>query len=124
MAVVALALVGGTASRASSSISPSDYASQYMSLYNQVVQIVSSDKSDCVKMAKDLSAWQASHKATIAELNSAGPKLSKTALVSVALRIESQLVSDAQKIAQGVVACVTNAKVAAALAAQSKLAKP
>jgi hypothetical protein len=119
-----LALSCATVARASTSASPSSYTSEYVSLYNQITQIFSKDKGNCVKMATDLKAWGVSHKTQLAQLQAEAPKLSKIELAGAALRVVGQITSDAETIAQDVTACATNPQVQAALAAENKLTKP
>jgi hypothetical protein len=122
--VLTAALASTQAASAQQSMSPSAYASAYVSLTNQVAQIVQSDKGNCLKMATDLKAWSAAHQATIKQLDVVGRTISKTSMIAVAFKIEGQIVSDVQKIETGVGTCATNAQVAAALAAENKLQKP
>jgi hypothetical protein len=123
-AVLLLALVCAASAGARPAVSPGSYISQYLGLYDQLAQIVQSDKGNCVKMATDLRGWSVKNKAKIAALQAAAPKVSGTALALAAMHYESKLVADAEKIATNAITCERNAQVAAALAAQGKLKKP
>jgi len=118
---IALACVAGAG--ATGSTSPSAYASEYVSVMDQITSIVVKDRGNCAKMASDLQAFSNSNKSKIAQLDAEGPKFTTAEKLAVGMKVEGTVESDTQKIAQNVLTCATNKQVAAALSAASKLEK-
>jgi creatinine amidohydrolase/Fe(II)-dependent formamide hydrolase-like protein len=81
------------------------YVSQLVSFYEQVAAIVKKDSHSCGKMGADLQAFSKSHQATVAALNAAAPKISKTQAAAIVFTYETRFATAATTIGQGIAAC-------------------
>lgn len=105
-AVCTAALVVGTLqASAKGPTSPHAYVSQLVTFYEQVAAIVKKDSHSCGKMGADLVAFSKSHQATVAALNAAAPKISKTEAAAIVFTYESRFATAATTIGQGIASC-------------------
>jgi hypothetical protein len=120
---MAALVVGPLQAGAARQLSPGSYVSQVVALYEQIAAIVHRDASNCGRMATDLQAFEKSHKAQLAALNGAAPKINKAEAASIVMADGGKFAAAATTIGQGIAHCSTNKGVQQMFSALNKLKK-
>ena len=119
----AFLVLGPLQAGATAPLSPGEYVSQVVSLYEQMAAIVHKDGRNCTKMAADFVSFSNRHKTQLAALNSTAPKISKAQAAAIVMADEGKFAQAATTIGQGFAACSSNKSMQQMLAELNKLKK-